>query len=136
MKGAEETLDRIKELGCTTAIISGGLQILADRIKDELGMDYAFANRLLFDDGKVSGIDQLVDFASKGGILRDIAAENDIDLKECVAVGDYINDIPLFKAAGFGIAFNPKDEEILKYVDAIVYEKDLRNILQYIEDGV
>ncbi len=135
MKGAEETVSRLKESGCVTAIISGGLQILADRVKEELGMDYAYANRLVFNDKGVEGVDQIVDFKGKGSILKKIADDRGIDKKDCAAIGDYINDIPLFKAAGYSIAFNPKDEEVVKYADKVVYEKDLTKILPLLGDG-
>jgi len=135
MTGAEETINRLKELGYKTAIISGGLQILVDRVRDELGIDYAFANKLIFNDEKVCGIDQVVDFTGKGDILKMVAEKNRIDTRECAAVGDYLNDIPLFKAAGFSIAFNPKDDELLKFADAVIREKDLTKILPYLEDG-
>jgi phosphoserine phosphatase len=31
---------------------------------------------------------------------------NDVDLAECIAVGDSRSDIPLFKAVGFSVAIN------------------------------
>jgi len=113
------------------AIISGGLKLLADRVKDLYGLDYSYGNELLVRDGKVAGIAQAVDFNGKGKILSEIAKKEGISLKECVAVGDYINDIPMFKEAGFSIAFNPKDESIARCADVVVDKKDLREILKY-----
>jgi phosphoserine phosphatase len=130
MRGIEETIPRLRE-HYRLAIISGGLQILADRVKDRFNMDYAIANRLLTEDGKICGIHQEVDFKGKGRILRKIAKSSNILLRECAAVGDYFNDIPMFKVAGFNIAFDPKDDEIVKYADEIIYEKDLTKILPY-----
>ena len=132
MNGAKETINKLKETGCKTAIISGGLQILADRVKKELDIDYAFANKLICNNGRVCGINQIVDFNGKGNILKMIAERNGIDTKKCAAVGDYINDIPLFKTAGFSIAFNPKDNEILKFANVVIFEKDLTKILPFL----
>ncbi|OYT27407.1 MAG: phosphoserine phosphatase [Candidatus Altiarchaeales archaeon ex4484_96] len=135
MKGAGDTINALKSLNYDTIIISGGLQILADRIRDELGMDYAIANRLLFNNNQVCGIEQRVDFEGKGRILEKIINEKRIDKKDTVAVGDYINDIPLFKAAGFSVAFNPKDDRLLKYADAIILDEDLTKILPLLENS-
>jgi len=55
------------------AIISGGLKLLADRVKDLYGLDYSYGNELLVRDGKVAGIAQAVDFNGKGKILSEIA---------------------------------------------------------------
>ena len=130
MPGIEKTLNELKKK-YTLVIISGGLQILADRIKEEFDMDYAIANRLLFKDERVCGVDQIVDFQGKGKILEKIADDYDVTTQECAAIGDYLNDIPMFKVAGFSIAFNPKNEEMLKYTKEAVYEKNLEKILPY-----
>ena len=37
-------LQVLKRLGFQLAIISGGFQQIADKVKADLGMDYAFAN--------------------------------------------------------------------------------------------
>lgn len=134
MKGAKETISTLKNWGYRTAIISGGLQILADRVREELGIDYAVANRLLFNDNKLCGIDQRVDFNGKGRILEKIMRANRVGRNESVAVGDYINDISLFEAAGYSIAFNPKDGKLLAYADEVILEKDLTRILPLLGD--
>lgn len=132
MAGIEEALSALRE-DHHLAIISGGLQTLADKIKEQFRMDYAIANKLEVRDGKVCGINQIVDFQGKGRILQDLAKDYGITTEECAAVGDYSNDIPMFQAAGFSIAFNPKDKEIIKFADETVYEKDLRKILPYFQ---
>ncbi len=130
MKGIESTIPELRK-NYKLVIISGGLQILADRVKEKFDMNYAVANRLLTKGGMVCGIRQIVDFEGKGKILQEIAEINDIDLKECAAIGDYSNDIPMFKVAGFTIAFDPKDKKIIRFADEVIYEKDLRKILPY-----
>lgn len=132
MPGAKETISTLKKFGFKTAIISGGLELLAERVAKELDIDYCIGNRLLENSGKVCGVEQVVDFEGKGRILERIAKRFDVKCEECVAVGDYINDIPLFKKAGLSIAFNPKDKELEKYADVVIREKDLRKILPYI----
>jgi phosphoserine phosphatase len=130
MNGIDETLPALKKK-YQLAIISGGLQNLADRIKKEYGIKHAVANRLKVKEGKVIGIDQVVDFKGKGKILSEIACACGVKPEECAAVGDYINDIPMFDVAGFAIAFNPKNQEVIAHADETVYEKDLRKILPY-----
>ncbi len=132
MPGIEKTIPRLKrryKLG----IISGGLQLLADRISKEFGMDYAVGNSLIVKDGKVCGVDQQVDFEGKGEILKRVAEENGVELNECAVIGDFINDLPMFRIAGFRIAFNPKSDELVKIADKVVYEKDLTRILPFFE---
>ncbi len=134
MNGIDYTIPLLRDR-YKLVIISGGLQILADRVKDEFNMDYAVANNLLVENGRVSGVNQIVDFEGKGEILRKLAELNNVKLRECAAVGDYFNDIPMFKLAGFTIAFDPKDDKITRFADEIIYEKDLTKILPCFEFG-
>lgn len=130
MPGISDTIPKLREK-YKVAIISGGLNILADRLKNEYGFDHSVANELLVENGVVSGINQIVDFRGKGKILEEIAGIHGISVRECAAIGDFTNDIPMFRIAGFRIAFNPKNEEILEFADVVIYEKDLRRILEF-----
>jgi phosphoserine phosphatase len=131
MQGIDDTLPVLKKK-YKIAIISGGLKILADHVKELYDLDYSYGNELLVKKGKVAGIKQAVDFHCKGKILSQIAKKEGITTKQCAAVGDYLNDIPMFKVAGLSIAFNPKDEAVASCADAVVNEKDLRGILKYL----
>jgi len=132
MPGIEETIPRLKGR-YRIGIISGGLHLMVERIKRKFGMDYAVGNSLLVNDGKVCGVDQLVDFHGKGKILERVAKDSGVALDECAVIGDFINDIPMFEIAGFKIAFNPKSDEVVEMADEVIYEKDLTKILPFFE---
>ncbi len=132
MPGIEKTIPRLNGR-YRIGIISGGLQIMADRIKDRFKMGYAVGNSLLVNQGKVCGVDQVVDFHGKGKVLKAVAKDNGVALDECAVVGDFINDIPMFEIAGFRIAFNPKSDEVVEMADEVIYEKDLTKILPFFE---
>ena len=132
MRGITYTLNELRK-NYKLVIISGGLQILADKIKDDYEMHHAVGNEILTNNGgKVSGIKQVVGFKDKGKFLKNFAKKEGITTDECAAVGDYLNDIPMFKEAGFSIGFNPKHHEIVDYVDEIVYGKNLIKILEFL----
>ena len=44
--GAKELIQRFRKLGAKTAVASGGFTPMANWLKEELGMDYAFANHV------------------------------------------------------------------------------------------
>jgi len=116
------------------AIISGGLKDVAQDINKKFKnkFKYCYANELIIKDGKISGIRQEVNFENKGELLKSIAEKENIPLKNCVAIGDFLNDIPMFKVAGLSIAFNPKFPEVAKNADIAIYEKNLMKILDYL----
>ena len=109
MDGAKELIGFLKKNDFKIAILSSGLMCLAGRIARELGVDYVFANELLFDEnGVVTGkVNPLVDFKSKGVILRELKDELKPELT--VAVGDGYNDISMFREADVSIAINPHE---------------------------
>lgn len=131
MKGAKETIDKLKKAGYKTAIISSGVSLLADRVRDQLGIDYSYANRLLFDEkGRLTGeAEESVTLLNKDRILRRLAAVECIKPSECAVVGDSRFDIPMFNEAAFSIAFNPKDELVREAADSVIEGKDLKKIL-------
>ena len=56
MPGARRTISELKRRGIGTAIVSAGIDLLAERISKELGVDAQLANGLVKDEeGKLSG---------------------------------------------------------------------------------
>jgi len=110
--GARTVCKALKTLGYKLAVLSGGFMPLAEYVKGELGLDYAFANNLVVSQdgltltGDLSG--PIVDATRKADLLTSLAKENDISLPQTLAVGDGANDLLMMKKAGLGVAFNAK----------------------------
>ncbi|QKV78572.1 phosphoserine phosphatase SerB [Amycolatopsis sp. Hca4] len=108
--GARTTIRTLKRMGFRTGVVSGGFTQVIAGLAEELGLDFAVANELEIVDGELTGkvVGEVVDRAGKAKVLRRFAAEYDIPLEQCVAVGDGANDIDMLSAAGMGVAFNAK----------------------------
>ncbi|MBS3096478.1 HAD family phosphatase [Candidatus Woesearchaeota archaeon] len=136
MEGAIETLKELKKRGLKLAIISGSLNILLEKFipNYEEFFDDVFLSRIYFDEnGSIIKVDATeYDMDGKAIALRKIADREKISLKECVFVGDYLNDLRIIKEAGLGIAFNCNYKELKKAADVVIEKKDLREILRYI----
>lgn len=109
-EGAEHLITTLRTLGYKTAILSGGFTYFARYLQTRLGIDYIYANELDIADGAVTGkvVGAIVDGARKAELLRQLAAEQNIDLQQVIAVGDGANDLPMLSIAGLGIAFRAK----------------------------
>jgi phosphoserine phosphatase len=108
--GAAELVRVLKRLGYRTAVISGGFMEIVEPIKNSLGLDYAFANRLEVKDGLLTGevLGTIVNRQRKAELLEQIADQERIALDQVIAVGDGANDLDMLHKAGLGIAFNAK----------------------------
>lgn len=109
-KGVPQLIKALKRLGVKTAVLSGGFKPLTEWLAGELGIDYAYANEVVIEDGKLTGEVQgkIVGRERKCELLKEIAAKEGIALEQVVAVGDGANDLLMMEAAGLGVAWNAK----------------------------
>lgn len=128
--GARTLVRILKRLGYKTAVISGGFNFFTNRLKEDLGLDYAFANGLQIADGQVTGrLDgPVVDGARKAELLEEIARREGIALDQVIAIGDGANDLPMLGRAGLGIAFNAK-ARVREQADTHINQQSLDSIL-------
>ncbi len=108
--GAEKLISVLKMLGYKTAICSGGFTLFGQRLQKDLGIDYVYANELESEDGNLTGRvkGEIVDGQRKALLMREIAHDLGLSLKQVIAVGDGANDLPMIQQAGLGIAFRAK----------------------------
>ncbi|MEC7518252.1 MAG: phosphoserine phosphatase SerB [Myxococcota bacterium] len=108
--GARELLRVLHTLGFRTAVISGGFDFAANAVKEELGLHYAYANRLEVEGGALTGrvLDPVVTPSRKADLLDAIAQQEGIALEQTIAIGDGANDAMMLERAGLGIAFHAK----------------------------
>ena len=119
--GARELVSGLKKKGVLTGVVSGGFTPMAEWLKAELGLDVAYANRLMeegptvdFPYPHLSGLLDpnypIVTPELKRETLKRLAANHAIPLSETLAVGDGSNDLLMLGAAGLGIAWNAKEK--------------------------
>jgi phosphoserine phosphatase len=115
-EGARELISALKRAGYKVALVSGSFTYFTNRIKEELGLDYAFGNELEIVDGKLTGRikGRIIDAQEKAKIIEEIAKREGISMDKVVAVGDGANDKIMIEKAGLGIAFNAK--QVLKEI--------------------
>jgi len=131
------TCKALKEKGYLLAIISTGINILIERVAKELGIDYCVCNKLYEKNNKIlAKLYISFDKNPKDKILKELMKRLKVKKKDVIIVGDSDDDYPMMKLAGFSILFNPNPDSsklAKKEADAVVKNKDLRNILKLIE---
>lgn len=134
MPGARRTIRELKRMGIGTAIVSAGIDLLAERVVKELGVDAQLANGLATDGaGRLSGEGILrVKLMDKGDAVTEMAGIMKVQQKDIVAIGNSKYDVSMFTRAGMGIAFQPMDDYVRTSAQAVVQQKDLSMILQFV----
>jgi phosphoserine phosphatase len=108
--GAKELLAAAQKAGLRTAILSGGFTYFTERLRIELGFDFATSNELEIAGGKITGrtLGDIVDAATKAERLNLIRNELGLKPEQVIAIGDGANDIPMLESVGLSIAYHAK----------------------------
>lgn len=109
-EGAERLIANLKRLGYKVGILSGGFAYFANHLKQRFDLDCVSANELDIVDGKLTGKvkGEIVNGEKKAELLRGMAQQLNIDMRQTIAVGDGANDLPMLSIAGLGVAFHAK----------------------------
>jgi phosphoserine phosphatase len=112
--GVERFVAACRDAGLKTLLVSGGFTWFSDRIRARLALDFARANVLGIEGGRLTGglVDRpwgdIVDGAEKRRVLLEVCELMGIAPEQAIAVGDGANDLPMMGVAGLSIAYHPK----------------------------
>jgi len=130
--GVREAIDCLRTR-YSFGILSSGVDLVAEYVRADLGLEFAVANHLFIKDGHFTGESETrVHLWEKDRVMQQIAIERNLALSEVCYVGDHMNDIPVMQIVGLSIAFNPKDKKLEEIADYVT--RDFADIPHLIED--
>jgi HAD superfamily phosphoserine phosphatase-like hydrolase len=137
----EHVIKELKNYKIQTAIVTNSYWFFANDLKNRLGIDYVFANKLVTKKNIITGDlilynkDLKYEFDGckqhslcKSYVLDFLSKNLKLRTDEIIAVGDGKIDICMLKNAGIGIAFNAS-KEVEQFADFST--NDLRFVLSY-----
>ncbi len=129
-QGVEELTTTLRWLGYKLGVITGGFDFFSDYLKEKLGFDFAFANKLEIKNGVLTGriVGPIIDAARKARIVNKTSCDQGILLDQTVVVGDGANDALILGQAGLGIAYNAK-KGVDRAANVSLGRSRLKNIL-------
>jgi len=131
---ARDVTSEIKRRGYQLAMITGGIDILAERIARQLGIKHVLANGLAVDkQGYLTGEGIFrVEPCLKHETLARLADELGMTPDECVAVGDSKYDSNFLKHAGLAVAIG-NDSTLTEVADVVISDiKHFPQLLDYL----
>ncbi|MHA2076086.1 MAG: HAD family hydrolase [Candidatus Thorarchaeota archaeon] len=135
MTGSADTVTALKkwnyEVGC---ISSGVSQFFMAPFARRLNLDFAYSNVIGSTDGFLNGtVKYIMGGPQKVETILEHIKERGYPSNVIASVGNGFNDIDLFRASTFSVAFNPVDKMVSDAASETVESKDLRAILPFFE---
>ena len=108
--GAERLIKAVKAAGHKVLLVSGGFTFFAERLKMLLGLDFAYANTLEVEHGKLSGrlLGDVIDANAKARALENVCRKLAIPPSQAIVVGDGANDLQMMARGGMSVAYHAK----------------------------
>lgn len=133
-RNVKSAVRAMKALGLKTAIISTGLDLLAAKVQADLGIDRCISNKLYSRSGKLTGRVRInVAHGEKGRAFKKLVKQAGVKPGEAIFVGDSATDIPAARLAGYAIAFNTRNRELISIADHACRTADFNEVLKTIK---
>jgi len=128
--GARTLVQTMRHHGAFCVLVSGGFSFFTSRIAERVGFHEHRANRLAFENGKLTGqvLQPVLDRSAKLDTMDTTRKKLGLTTSEVLAVGDGANDIEMIRAAGLGVAFHGPDA-VRKQATACIDHGDLSALL-------
>ncbi|MEA3204082.1 MAG: phosphoserine phosphatase [Thermoplasmata archaeon] len=112
MPGVEATVAALRAAGIQMAIVSGGVDVMAEEVARRLGILHVAANGFVYDaDGHITGEGVVrTPLNDKAAPVVRFAQELGVPLRNVACVGNSLPDVSMFEVAGRSIAFHPEDD--------------------------
>ena len=111
---SKEAIQKIKEKGISTSLLSGDAYLPCNKVKEELGIDTAYDSVLPGD---------------KERIIKEVEESG----KKTIFVGDGINDSPALANASVGIAIGEGVDVAIDTASIIILKNDLNDVNKLID---
>ena len=122
-RGAPEAVAELRESGYMLGIVSSGVSLVADWVREDLHLAFATANELLVAEGLFTGEAVVrVGLSGKLHVVEREAGRLGLSLSEIAFVGDHLNDIPVLRSVGLAIAYAPKDPLVADAARVVTHE--------------
>lgn len=129
----------LKRRGYICGLITDGFECVANHMKNKLGADFAFANRMHLVHSVATGEITVPDYFltgkngnaqyCKSNILRYISEKYHIQSQNIIYVGNGETDAELLQDAGIGVAYHPQYVEAATVSDKVIEDNCMAPLL-------
>ncbi|UYQ93129.1 glycosyltransferase [Chitinophaga horti] len=134
----------LKKRGYVVGLVTDGFECVAQHMKNKLGMDFAFANRLHLFHSVATGELTVPEFFlsqdevpvyDRRHLLTYVQTKYHIPPQNIIYVGNGAMDVEMLRESGIGVAFDPQDEEVVAVADKVIRGEHLAPLLEIAQAG-
>lgn len=130
INNVRETVLKLQGLRLGVVLLTDNPDFLCGYLVERFGFNGFVASKVLVKDGVITG--EILSLPDKLEGLRRYCRWLKIPLKKCIHVGDWVNDVPVFRAAGHSVALNAKNEKVKAAASHSIESDDLMDVYNHL----
>ncbi len=130
MQNIRETVEKLQGLRLGVILLTDNPDFLCAYLVDRFEFNGFVASKVPVKDGMITG--EIQSLPDKLVGLKNYCKWLSIPLKKCIHVGDWDNDIPVFRNVGYAVALNPKNEKVKKAASHAMETSDLLEVYHHL----
>ncbi|WEK35863.1 MAG: HAD-IB family phosphatase [Candidatus Pseudobacter hemicellulosilyticus] len=143
----KEVVKELKARGYVIGLISNSYTLITNYVRQQIDADFSYANQLEFFEGKATGEVNIPSYFfgspesicghsyCKTNALQHACEKYNVQLKDCIAVGDSRDDRCMIGHSGKGVAFRTRDELLRKMAGTNIMEFSFQPLLALAEEN-
>ena len=129
----DATLRSLRHAGVRTVILTDNPSFAAEPLRKH-GFHDIIASEIETSNGVLAARMKLLTNKLDG--LREYCRQHHIELASCAHVGDWTNDVVVFKAVGVSVAFNASEQSVSKAATYVVDSYSLLDVYRVLEPNL
>ena len=130
IKNVRETVVKLQGHGLGVVLLTDNPDFLCAYLVERFGLNGYMASKVSVKDGVITGEIQSLPNKLEG--IKKYCRWLSIPLKKCVHVGDWVNDIPVFKSVGYSVALNSRMDSVKASASHVMETDDLLDVYQHL----
>jgi len=125
-----ETVVKLQGHGLGVILLTDNPDFLCAYLVERMGFNGYVASKVTVKEGIIT--DEILSLPDKRDGLRKYCNWLSISVKKCIHVGDWLNDIPVFRVVGHSIALNSKFEKVKGAASYVLNTDNLLDVYNHL----
>ncbi len=131
IRNVRETVEKLQGHGLQVILLTDNPDFLCQYLVEQFGFSGYVSSKVGVKDGVIS--EDIEPLPDKRLGIRKYCAWLSVPLRRCVHVGDWVNDVPVFRVVGYSVALNSKYEKVRRAASFRMDTDDLLDVYRHIQ---